>query len=111
MNEEITKAPLNVDLIQDRMMRTFQSCQEWILSDAGALTVLEEFPAMTITGMLLQDVKLPFGKDIRRTWEPRLRHLQLLHRCSSKEKNVTLNLEELLEGSPDTDDTHPSPGK
>lgn len=54
MNEEITKAPLNVDLIQDRMMRTFQSCQEWILSDAGALTVLEEFPAMTIPGMVTQ---------------------------------------------------------
>ncbi|CAN8023810.1 unnamed protein product [Ixodes persulcatus] len=54
MKEERTKVPLNVDLIQDRMMPTFQYRQEFILSEAGVRTVLEEFPAVTIPGMLIQ---------------------------------------------------------
>ncbi|CAN7975520.1 unnamed protein product [Ixodes persulcatus] len=97
MKEERTKVALNVDLIPDRMMRTFQSCQEFILSEAGVRTVLEEFPAVTIPGMLIQYYPLYIlhPEDMRAKMEAfTASRLVLL-----KEKNIILNFEELLEGT------------
>ncbi|KAG0435201.1 hypothetical protein HPB47_018624 [Ixodes persulcatus] len=111
MKEESTKVPLNVDLLQDRMMRTFQSRQELILSEAGVRTVLQEFPAVRIPGMLLQDVKLSFGKDILEDMKAKMEAFTASTLVFLKGKNVLLNFEELLEGSPDTDATNPSRGK
>ncbi|CAN8014126.1 unnamed protein product [Ixodes persulcatus] len=95
MKEERTKVPLNVDLIQDRMMRTFQSCQEFFLSEAGVRTVLEEFPAVTIPGMLIQYLSR-FLQDMRAKMEA----FTASRLVFLKEKNVILNFEELLEEDP-----------
>ncbi|KAG0415199.1 hypothetical protein HPB47_007647 [Ixodes persulcatus] len=100
MKEESTKVPLNVDLLQDRMMRTFQSRQELILSEAGVRTVLQEFPAVRIPGMLLQDVKLSFGKDILEDMKAKMEAFTASTLVFLKGKNVLLNFEELLEEDP-----------
>ncbi|CAN8023365.1 unnamed protein product [Ixodes persulcatus] len=97
MKEESTKVPLNVDLLQDRMMRTFQSRQELILSEAGVRTVLQEFPAVRIPGM---DVKLSFGKDILEDMKAKMEAFTASTLVFLKGKNVLLNFEELLEEDP-----------
>ncbi|XP_042146273.1 uncharacterized protein LOC115308216 [Ixodes scapularis] len=101
MKEETAKVAADMDLIRDRMKRTFKTRQDLILRETGVRTVIEEFPAVTLPGMLLQDAKLAFGKDFLEDMRTKMKTFEVSTLLFLKGKNSPLDFQELIEEDPE----------
>ncbi|CAN7949158.1 unnamed protein product [Ixodes pacificus] len=98
MKEETAKVAADMDLIRDRMKRTFKTRQDLILRETGVRTVIEEFPAVTLPGM---DAKLAFGKDFLEDIRTKMKTFEVSTLLFLKGKNSPLDFQELIEEDPE----------
>ncbi|CAN7943596.1 unnamed protein product [Ixodes pacificus] len=98
MKEETAKVAADMDLIRDRMKRTFKTRQDLILRETGVRTVIEEFPAVTLPGM---DAKLAFGKDFLEDMRTKMKTFEVSTLLFLKGKNSPLDFQELIEEDPE----------
>ncbi|CAN7949350.1 unnamed protein product [Ixodes pacificus] len=105
MKEETAKVAADMDLIRDRMKRTFKTRQDLILRETGVRTVIEEFPAVTLPGMASRhaasDAKLAFGKDFLEDMRTKMKTFEVSTLLFLKGKNSPLDFQELIEEDPE----------
>ncbi|CAN8008588.1 unnamed protein product, partial [Ixodes pacificus] len=63
LREAVSQQPVDLRLVKRLMQRTLWVRQE-LMKRASVASVLRDYPALKLPGMMLQDAKLHFGIDI-----------------------------------------------
>ncbi|XP_042143272.1 uncharacterized protein LOC8023850 isoform X3 [Ixodes scapularis] len=100
LREAMSEQPVDLPLVKCLMRRTLRVRQE-LIKRVSVASVLQDYPALKLPGMMLQDAKLHFGIDIFEAIRDKMPLFQARALLFLEEKKVVLDFEHLIKDDPE----------